>query len=184
MELSLNTTKESLALSSLLPSNSRGILSLPVLSASPQMKDAPIPYSSSWPFAGLNSSLFCTGDHRPGPHPPAVSHQDWVERKDHFLDLLAMLFLLQPWVPLATFTVREHCWLRVKLFFPSGSPQPSLQICFPDSWFPLLILIHGVSHESTQAQTTAVQKWCLVLQGSALMERGSASFPYCTCFSH
>jgi len=36
-------------------------------------------------------------------------HQGWVEGKDHFLDLLATLFIMHLVIPLAFFATRTHC---------------------------------------------------------------------------
>lgn len=57
-----------------------------------------------------------------------------AEKRGRFfsLKLLAMLFLMQPRVLLATFTPKIHCFLVY--FCQSESLAPSLQICFPDGW--------------------------------------------------
>ena len=59
------------------------------------------------------------------------------------LDLLAMLFLMQPKTLLAFFAARAHCWLMFNFWCPPGPQGPFLPSCFP-AGCPHHTLVHGV----------------------------------------
>ena len=89
---------------------------LPV-SAFLHRRDVPFLSTSYCPLAGVSSvcpCLYCSGEPRTGHRAPGVASPVTS------LDLLVILLLMQPWMPLAFFATRSHCWLiwsRNKLFW-------------------------------------------------------------------
>lgn len=87
------------------------------------MTDAPNPQSSLWAFTGITSGSLClsrAGKPRTGPRSSDVSHWSLVEGRIITIHRLAMPFLMQPRMLLATFPVRAHCWLKSIGFFSAG----------------------------------------------------------------
>jgi len=126
---------------------------VPALSASLSMTDAPVPYSPLWLIAGLAPAcpcLICTVD----PRAPDVLHQCWVERKGHLPSSAGSAFL--------SAAQEACCWFVVNLV-STRTPfcSPPLQNCCSAGWHPDCVMYAHTTHTAPRSRQCSLPAPCL-----------------------
>jgi len=107
-----------------------------------------------WTCSGMLMSVLCRGAQNWTLQDVQMQcYMCWGEGKDQLtsLDLLVMLFLIQPRMPFTFFAMKARCWLMANLL-STRTPGSFLQSCFPAGHSPACTGSSGCFFPCTRLQ--------------------------------